>query len=100
MHAVIRETTYASDQRLEQMPEFHRFQAAHAARPGYRGTIVTQIGEGRYVTVTLWASAAAMDAGREALGPVVRELLDPRMTAPSLLHGTGDVVLADVAAVP
>jgi hypothetical protein len=66
MHAVIRETSYAPDRPLEDMPEFAQFQAAHAARAGYRGTIVTRIGDGRYVTLTLWASAADMDAARGA----------------------------------
>jgi hypothetical protein len=32
--------------------EFTRLQAAHAARAGYRGTIVTHVGDGRHVTLT------------------------------------------------
>jgi hypothetical protein len=96
MHAVIRETSYAPDRPLEGMPEFAQFQAAHAARAGYRGTIVTRIGDGRYVTLTLWASAADMDGAREALGPVVQRLLNPLMTAPTQLYGTGEVVVADL----
>jgi hypothetical protein len=96
MHAVIRETSYAPERRLEEMSEFTEFQKAHAARQGYRGTIVTRIGDGRYVTITLWASAADMDAAREALGPVVQRLLNPLMTAPTQLYGTGQVVATDL----
>jgi len=96
MHAVIRETTYAPERALEDMPEFAAFQAAHAARQGYCGTIVTRVDDGRYVTLTLWASAADMDAAREALGPVVQRLLKPLMTAPTQLYGTGKVVVADL----
>ena len=96
MHAVIRETTYAPERALEDMPEFAAFQAAHAARQGYCGTIVTRVDDGRYVTLTLWASAADMDAARAALGPVVQRLLNPLMTAPTQLYGTGKVVVADL----
>lgn len=56
MHAVIRETSYAADRPLEDMPVFKRFQAAHAARASCRGTIVTHVGDGRYVTLTLWVT--------------------------------------------
>jgi hypothetical protein len=96
MHAVIRETTYAPDRPLEDMAEFAEFQTAHAARQGYRGTIVTRVGDGRYVTLTLWASAADMDAARDALGPVVQRLLNPLMTAPTRLYGTGEVIVDDL----
>jgi hypothetical protein len=96
MHAVVRETHYAPDKPLQDLPAFKKFQDAHAACPGYRGTIVTHLGEGRYATVTLWATVADMDAAREALGPVVQEMLDPAMTEPSRLYGTGRVVFTDI----
>ena|SRR6185437_15779255 len=96
MHAVVRETSYAPDRALQDTPAFKHFQDAHAARPGYRGTIVTRVGPGRYVTMTLWATAADMDAARDALGPVVQELLNPSMTEPSKLYGTGEVVFTDI----
>jgi hypothetical protein len=96
MHAVIRETSYTPKRPLEDMPQFAEFQAAHAARQGYRGTIVTRIGDGRYVTLTLWATAADMDGARDALDPVVQRLLNPLMTAPTQLYGTGQVVATDL----
>jgi heme-degrading monooxygenase HmoA len=96
MYAVVRETTYGPDEPLQDMPGFKKFQAVHAARPGYRGTIVTHLGAGRYIMATLWASEGEMDAAREALEPVVELELNPAMTAPSKLHGTGEVVFLDV----
>jgi hypothetical protein len=39
-----------------------------------------------------------MDAAREALGPVVGRLLEPLMTSPAVLLGTGRVVVSDLAA--
>jgi hypothetical protein len=97
MFAVIRETTYPVDKPLSERPQFRAFQKAHAEHPGYRGTIVTHLGDGRHVTVTLWDSAQHMDAAREAIGPTVGKLLEPIMLAPSRLYGTGEVAYTDVA---
>lgn len=96
MHAVFRETTYAPGDDVVDSDAFREFQKAHASREGYRGTVVADVGGGRLLTVTLWATAEAMNAARNALGPVVGRLLDPRMTAPSVLVGTGPVVVNDM----
>lgn len=96
MHAVVRETNYPPELTLQDTAAFKQFQDAHASRPGYLGTVVTQLGAGRYITVTLWATANDMDAARDALGPVVQEMLNPAMTEPSKLHGTGEVVFTDI----
>ena len=95
MYAVFRENTYPNDIDLTEHPNFHEFQAAHADRPGYKGTVVAEIGEGRYLSITLWQTEDDMNAARAALGPVVQRLLDPLMASPSKLLGTGRVVLND-----
>lgn len=95
MHAVVRETFYPADLDLAETPAFRDFQAAHARQPGYLGTTVIALGNGRHITITLWNTAADMHAAREALGPTVGRLLDPMMTAPSNLLGTGPVVVKD-----
>jgi hypothetical protein len=97
VHAVFRESGYAPSRPIYVTPEFREFQEAHAARPGYRGTIVADVGGGRFLTVTLWETADAMNAAREALSPVVERLLNPLMTSPSNLLGTGPVVVNDLA---
>lgn len=97
MYAVFRETHYAPDQTITESQEFRSFQEAHAGRRGYRGTLVAEVGGGRLLTVTLWETADDMNAARRALGPVVQELLNPLMTAPSALLGTGRVVVNDLA---
>jgi hypothetical protein len=99
MYAVFRETRYAPDQAIHETAEFREFQALHADRRGYQGTVVAEVGGGRYLTVTLWKTAEDMAAAREALGPVVQRLLDPLMTAPSQLLGTGPVVVDDLSRV-
>ena len=96
MYAVFRETTYAPDEKIEETEAFKAFQHKHAQQPGYLGTVVTNVGEGRYLTVTLWQSKKNMDDSREALTPVVDDLLNPIMTAPAKLLGTGPVVVNDI----
>ncbi len=54
MYAVFRETMYAPDKKIEEIKAFKEFQDEHAKQPGYIGTVVTNVGEGRYLTVTLW----------------------------------------------
>ena len=96
MYAVVRETTYSEDRPLAERPEFTAFQDAHAAQPGYRGTIVTHLGNGRHVTVTLWDTAEHMRAAREAIGPTVKTLIEPLMSQPTRLLGTGEVAYCDI----
>jgi len=96
MYAVFRETSYAADQKIEETEAFKAFQDKHAKQSGYLGTVVTNVGEGRYLTVTLWQSKKNMDDAREVLVPVVEDLLNPIMTAPTKLLGTGPVVVNDI----
>lgn len=98
MYAVVRETTYPVDTPLAARPEFTAFQDAHAAQPGYRGTIVTHLGNGLHVTVTLWDTAEQMDAARHAIGPAVKTLIEPLMAHPTRLLGTGEVAYSDLNA--
>lgn len=98
MCAVVRETTYPLDRPLADRPEFTAFQDAHAAQPGYRGTIVTHLGEGRHITMTLWDTAEHMAAARNSIGPAVKTLIEPLMTQPTQLLGTGEVAYTDITA--
>lgn len=96
MYAVFRETTYDPENPVEQSPEFREFQKLHAEQKGYKGTVVTDVGDGRYLTLTLWETAEDMHAARKTLGPVVERLLNPLMTTPSTLLGTGKVIESDL----
>lgn len=96
MYAVFRETSYAPDQPIMESPHFREFQQAHASRRGYLGTVVAEVGGGRFLTLTLWETAEDMDEAREALCPLIDRLLNPLMTAPSKLLGTGRVVVNDL----
>jgi hypothetical protein len=57
---------------------------------------VAEVGGGRFLTLTLWETAEDMHEAREALGSLVDRLLNPLMTAPSKLLGTGRVVANDL----
>ena len=96
MYAVFRETRYAPDTKIEQTEAFKEFQDRHAKQPGYIGTLVSNVGESRYLSVTLWETEKDMNNAREALAPVVADLLGPVMTAPAKLLGTGPVVVNDI----
>lgn len=96
MHAVIRETSYASDKPIYETDEFQQFQNEHARLRGYLGTVVVDVGGGRFVTLTLWQTAEDKDAAREVMGPVVQRFLEPLMTSPAKLLGTGSVVANDL----
>ncbi len=96
MYAVFRESSYAPDRPIYKSQEFREFQQVHAKRRGYRGTVVADLGGGRFLTLTLWETAEDMDSARQALSPVVERLLNPLMTSPSKLHGTGKVVFNDI----
>lgn len=97
MYAVFRQTQYSPGVPVHRTPEFREFQQVHAECSGYRGTVVADVGDGRLLTVTLWQTAGDMQAARQALGPVVGRLLDPLMTAPSILLGTGEVLVNDLS---
>jgi hypothetical protein len=96
MFAVIRETTYSLDAPLAERPEFKAFQDKHVILPGYLGTLVTHLGNGRHITVTLWDTADHMKAARDAIGPTVKTFIEPIMISPPTLVGTGEVAYADI----
>jgi hypothetical protein len=96
VYAVFRENTYPNDIEINRHPNFREFQQTHGEQPGYLGTVVSHIGDGRYLSITLWATEADMKAARETLGPVVGSLIDPLMVSPSKLLGTGRVVVNDI----
>lgn len=95
MHAVHRETFYASEVEIQKTEALKAFQRIHEAQPGYVGTIVTTVGEGRYLTITLWETKKDMDKSRETLEKIVEDLLNPIMRFPAILNGTGPVIIND-----
>jgi hypothetical protein len=96
MHAVVRETSYDSSKPIQERTEFKEFQALHASQKGYRGTLVADAGDGVFLTMTLWETRADADEARRVLSPVIGRLLNPLMTGPAKLLGTGPIVVNDL----
>lgn len=96
MYAVVRDNTFESETLRTGGDNIAEFQAAHAARVGYRGSIEVDAGDGRRITLTLWNSREDAEAARVALGPVIQHTLTPLMAKPSALIGTGEVIFDDI----
>src|SRR5262245_41451372 len=97
MYAVVRDDTFDPEKLARGSGHIAEFRSAHAARPGYRGSIVVDAGSGRQLTLTLWNSQAEAEASRVALGPVIRRALEPLMAKPSTLVGLGEVIFDDLS---
>jgi hypothetical protein len=97
MHAVVRETSYSPEAPIYKTQQFQEFQKEHANLNGYQGTVLVEVGDGRFLTLTLWQTAEDMIAAREAMGPVVERTVNPLMTSRAKLLGTGPVVFDDLA---
>ena len=95
MHAIVRSNTYDPARLTQVRDHLDEFQAAHARQPGYRGTIVVDAGNGRWLTVNLWETEEHATAALPAMAPVVQRLLGP-LTVASEVLGAGSVVLTDL----
>ncbi len=96
MYAIVRESTYDPAKLAESRDQLDEFQALHSRLPGYRGTIVVDASDGRWLTVNLWESEEEATAALPSMVPVVQRLLEPMMTTPSKMIGAGLVVLTDL----
>ena len=97
MYAVVRDNTFDPEKLAQGGGNVAEFQNAHATRPGYRGSVVVDVGAGRQITLTLWRSQEEAEAARVALGPVIQRALVPLMAKPSTLVGLGDVIFDDLS---
>ena len=96
MHAIVRRFTYDSAMISHTGQALAAAQQLHAAQPGYVGSIVVDDGQ-HFIAVNLWQSEHHATAGRAAIGAQVQRLLEPLMTTPSELLGTGEVAATDLA---
>ena len=99
MYAIVRSNTYHPTKLAEVRAQLAEFQELHAHQPGYRGAIVVDAGNGRWLTVNLWESEEHATAALPAMVPQVQRLLGPLTAAPSEVIGTGSVVLTDLTKV-
>ena len=96
LYAVVRDNTFDPEKLARGSGNIAEFQSAHAAQPGYRGSIVVDAGSGRQLALTLWNSQDEAEDARVALGPVIQRALVPLMAKPSTLGGLGEVIFDDL----
>ncbi|HEY6427405.1 MAG TPA: hypothetical protein VIX84_09240 [Acidimicrobiales bacterium] len=96
MYAILRGATYDTARLAQASETMTEFQDRHSSQPGYRGNVVVDAGDGRRLTLTIWETENHAAAARSVLEPEVRRLLDPLLTRPSQLVGTGRVTTMDL----
>ncbi len=96
MYAILRELFYDPAKLSKANEQLEEFQRLHASQPGYLGSITVDAGQGRQIVVNLWETEAQAFAGREALEPAVRRLIEPLLARPSQFIGAGLVTDNDI----
>lgn len=92
MYAVVRLNAWDDAKRSAAAGDVAEFDRLHAEQPGFLGSLVVDLGEGRHAIINLWTSEQAATAALPVVGPAVGRLLEPLMAAPSQLVGTGAVI--------
>jgi len=96
MYAIVRKNTFDSSKLAEGQRTVDEFNAVHAKQVGYRGSMTVDIGDGHWIVVNLWDTRESATAALPLMIPVVQRLLEPLMSEPSQLLGTGPVVMIDI----
>jgi hypothetical protein len=96
MYGIVRDNTYDATKLTAGQAELDEFQAIHRKQPGYRGSFSVDIGNGRHIVVNLWESEEYARSALPVMVPVVQRLVEPLLSKPSHLIGTGTVVMNDL----
>lgn len=94
MYANVRETIYEPAKLDQGQDRIAEFQTLRARQPGFRGTIVVDAGDGRWLTVKHWQTTEHAAAALPALIPRVQRVLEQMLSEPSQLVGAGPVVMS------
>ncbi len=100
MYAVVRVNWFDPDKLVAARDMLAEFDEAHAAQPGYVGSVVVDLQDGRRLVLNMWESQEHAGAALAVLGPEVGRLLNPLMSNPSQLVGVGTVVSTDLIPAP
>lgn len=99
MYAIVRENAFDPAKLAQAGDQLAEFQDLHSRQPGYSGTIVIDLGEGRQLAVNLWDNEDHARDALPAMVPIVHRLLDPLMAGASRPVGAGPVSLTDLSLV-
>ena len=97
MYVVIREATVRPGAEEQYRAARAEFNAIHGGYAGYRGSVTFDAGEGRRLSVNLWADEQAYEAAVPAMLAEAAQLMAPHLTGPSRVLHQGDVVAEDLA---
>ena len=100
MHAVARLTSFDPAKLAAAGDALEQFDQAHRTQPGYAGTVVVELHEGRRLILNLWDSEEHSTAALSVLGPDVERALTPLMSDGSELIGVGTVTYTDLIPSP
>jgi hypothetical protein len=96
MYAVLRLNTFDPVKLAVSADLLEEFDRIHAAQPGFVGSVVVDLGDGRRFALNLWESEQHSAAALQVLGQEVGRLLGTLMAAPSQLIGAGPVLSSDL----
>ena len=96
MYVVIREATVRPGAEEQYRAARVEFNAIHGGYAGYRGSVTFDAGEGRRLSVNLWADEHAYEAAAPAMLAQAAQLMAPHLTGPSRVLHQGDVVADDL----
>lgn len=96
MYVVIREVTVRPGDEEQYRAARVDFNAIHRGYAGYRGSVTFDAGEGRRLSVNLWADEQAYQAALPAMLAQAAQLMGPHLTGPSRVLYQGDVVADDL----
>lgn len=97
MYAVLRMNSFDPNQLAASSESLERFDKIHTAQPGYAGSVVVDLGEGRRFVLNLWDSEESSTSALSVLEPEIGRLVSPLLVSPSELIGVGTVISSDLA---
>ncbi len=100
MYAVARLNSFDPNKLAAAGDELEQADPAHRTQPGYAGTVVVDLHEGRHLIPNFWDSEEHSAAALSMLGPEVGRVLNPVMSEPSELIGLGAVLFTDLIHAP
>jgi hypothetical protein len=100
MYAVARLNSFDPTKLAAAGDALEQFDQAHRTQPGYAGTVVVDLHEGRRLILNLWDSEEHSATALSVLGPDVGRVLNPLTSDPSELIGVGTVTFTDLIPSP
>lgn len=96
MYAVFREATYDPQKLAQGRDKGEEFARLRTQQPGFRGSFVTDAGDGWMLIVALWETQQDAEAARAVLEPAANRLLGLLFASPPRVTARGPVLRSDL----